>query len=128
MAHNLGVFHDGSNLNECPANGFIMSSSRGTKGEVGWSTCSAKMFSLVNADCLTNVPGKSKYDHSIYNLRPGQQWDANDQCKLFLQDIDAHVYNETIYSMICDNTIICKTPNKIGYFTAGKSAIIIIKL
>lgn len=119
MSHNLGVFHDGGSLNDCPANGYIMSSSRGTKGEVNWSSCSAAQFSLVDAECLKNVPEYSMYDHRIYNLRPGQTWTANDQCKLFLQDDDAYVYNSSFYSTFCDNSILCRTPNKIGYFTAG---------
>lgn len=38
----LGMHHDG-NSNNCPKEGFIMSPSRGTTGELLWSECSAQV-------------------------------------------------------------------------------------
>ncbi|KAI1290081.1 A disintegrin and metalloproteinase with thrombospondin motifs 7 [Halotydeus destructor] len=119
MAHNIGIFHDGQEMNKCPGNGFIMSSSRGTKGEVNWSTCSAKMFSVSNAHCLSDVPPRSSYDHRAYNLTPGQFWDVHDQCKLFLKDENARAMANYPSSTICEKTIVCESPNRIGFYSIG---------
>lgn len=136
----------------CPANGYLMSSSRGTKGEVNWSICSAKLLSVIDAECLSSPNldanfGDAKkdedaiFDHEIgvgdkisfenglieelKNFQtlfgvPGRFLDAHDQCKLFLNDEDAYFYNNmSSIGDICHVTITCKTPNLIGYFTAG---------
>lgn len=136
----------------CPANGYLMSSSRGTKGEVNWSICSAKLLSVIDAECLSNpnldanfggakndgdaifgneigVDDKISFENGlIEELKlfqtlfgvPGRFLDAHDQCKLFLNDEDAYFYkNMSNIADICHVTITCKTPNLIGYFTAG---------
>ncbi|RWS05253.1 A disintegrin and metalloproteinase with thrombospondin motifs 16-like protein, partial [Dinothrombium tinctorium] len=118
LAHNLGILHDGLPLNNCPSNGFLMSSNRGTKGEIKWSICSSKLFNSLEASCLYDKPEVSRFDHRKFQF-PGQYWDANDQCKFFLKDEDAQILNNSIYERICDNTIFCKSPNKIGHYSAG---------
>jgi hypothetical protein len=118
MAHNLGIFHDGQGINTCPNNGFIMSSSRGTKGENTWSVCSAKIFSLVQHKCLV-----IKNESSFYTLveLPGQVIDAHDQCKFFLSSKEAFMYQPNPQNDICSNTVYCRASNLIGYYTAGSA-------
>ena len=53
----LGMSHDGKRTgktgrNSCPTQGFIMSPSRGTKGETLWSRCSAKIIRELDMPCL----------------------------------------------------------------------------
>ena len=47
IGHNLGMSHD-SQGNRCKSNGFIMSPSRGIRGETTWSACSR--------DTILNMP------------------------------------------------------------------------
>lgn len=110
------MFHDGKPINDCPSNGYLMSSSRGTKGEVTWSTCSAKSFNFIKSDCLDNIP--DDFDDK-FDLRPGQRITANDQCQFYLKDNNAHVFNHSSYEFICNHTILCKSPTKLGFFSAG---------
>ena len=97
-----------------------MSSNRGTRGETQWSVCSAKTFNSIEAPCLKKTKKtNTHFNHNKYMLRPGQYWDANDQCKLFLKDETATVYGNKIQSSICDQTILCKAFDKIGYYSIG---------
>jgi ADAMTS-4, putative len=100
-----------------------MSPNRGTRGETQWSACSAATLKSIDAPCLKqyNFQGlnNASYDHNKYMLRPGQYWDANDQCKLFLKDEMATVYGNKIHSKICDQSILCKASDKIGYYSIG---------
>ena len=120
MAHNLGVFHDGLPLNECPVNGFIMSSSRGTKGENTWSICSAKMFSITESKCLIpkDYPRKDSTPFKLIKY-PGQAIDGHDQCKLFLSSPFAFMFQPNSENDICNNTVYCRSNELIGYYTAG---------
>ena len=119
----LGILHDGVPFNpNCPSNGYLMSSSRGSEGETNWSVCSAEKMSKINYECLKE---KSEFrnenelnDHNKFGMRPGQTWNANDQCKLFTKDKQAYLVNEKL-SSICDVTLVCATPNKFGQFHAG---------
>ncbi|XP_068218497.1 LOW QUALITY PROTEIN: A disintegrin and metalloproteinase with thrombospondin motifs 10-like [Palaemon carinicauda] len=118
MGHNLGMLHDGYG-NSCPKNGFVMSASRSTSGETNWSSCSREIIETLQAPCLDDVPSEpSIHDHSIYDQLPGQSWDAYDQCRVFLRDDDATLYNETIGADVCQ-TVMCRSPHRIGYFKAG---------
>ena len=58
----------------CSSNGFVMSASRGTKGEVTWSTCSRNVAQSLDKDCLRdNDGGPSEWDHmDKYDNRPGK--------------------------------------------------------
>ncbi|XP_077550144.1 uncharacterized protein LOC144163187 [Haemaphysalis longicornis] len=121
IGHNLGMLHDGWPHNDCPSNGFIMSPSRGTKGETTWSSCSAHVIhKMGDKTCLSNRPdgvtGLPDLE-SLQNL-PGQEWDAHDQCKIFLRDHDAELYNTSLISNVCEQ-VICKTRNRQGYYKAG---------
>ncbi|XP_047503003.1 histone-lysine N-methyltransferase 2D-like [Penaeus chinensis] len=96
MGHNLGMLHDGYG-NACPKNGFVMSASRSTSGETNWSSCSREIVETLSAPCLNdNPPEIPKHDHSVYDQLPGQTWDAYDQCRVFLRDDDATLYNESL--------------------------------
>ena len=117
MAHNLGIFHDGSPLNTCPNNGYIMSSSRGTKGENTWSSCSAKVFSVVEQKCLASPQTTSEPYPLVEN--PGRVIDGHEQCKYFLSSKAAYMFQPNPENDICSNTIYCRSSNLISYFTAG---------
>ena len=58
----------------CSSNGFVMSASRGTKGEVTWSTCSRNVAQSLDKDCLRdNDGGPSEWNHmDKYDNRPGK--------------------------------------------------------
>ncbi|XP_067122719.1 A disintegrin and metalloproteinase with thrombospondin motifs adt-1-like [Centruroides vittatus] len=119
MAHNLGMYHDGPPLNkDCASNGFIMSPSRGSKGETVWSSCSSKVLKNLKKDCLIDKQDSNENDHKKYNMVPGQIWDAYDQCRVFLKDEEAILYNDTVLDSVCEQTL-CKSPNRIGYYSAG---------
>ena len=62
----------------CSSNGFVMSASRGTKGEVTWSTCSRNVAQSLDKDCLRdNDGGPSEWDHmDKYDNRPGTLYNA----------------------------------------------------
>ncbi|XP_042863125.1 uncharacterized protein LOC122247686 [Penaeus japonicus] len=149
MGHNLGMLHDGYG-NSCPKNGYVMSASRSTSGETNWSSCSREIVEtlsdatrrlrkLVSQKRLRDVrlevhqrrnelvfvfEGDRRdavHDHSThdqsYPARPG---DAYDQCRVFLRDNDATLYNESLAQLqsVC-NTVMCRSPHRIGYFKAG---------
>jgi len=125
IAHNLGLSHDSSG-NSCTAEGYIMSPSRGLRGESEWSTCSASQLSYrlttAEVNCLDDFPSGSfpDYNHNKYGDKPGQMWNADDQCRILLRDRHAYMHytsaaslEEACYSMTC------KTPNRDGYFYSG---------
>ncbi|XP_054169276.1 A disintegrin and metalloproteinase with thrombospondin motifs adt-2-like [Oppia nitens] len=121
MAHNLGILHDGWPFNiECPPNGFIMSSSRGTRGETNWSKCSAVNFQQTSTECLDDKPENVSevYNYNKYDLRPGTVWDADKQCQLFLRDNKAYQFPKTD-ARICNETIHCSTPKRTGSYSSG---------
>ncbi|KAH8035347.1 hypothetical protein HPB51_004588 [Rhipicephalus microplus] len=121
IGHNLGMLHDGWPQNDCPSNGFIMSPSRGTKGETTWSPCSALVVhKMGDRTCLSNRPDgvTGLPDLEDPQSLPGQEWDAHDQCKIFLRDHDAQLYNTSLINSVCEQ-VICKTHNRQGYYKAG---------
>ncbi|XP_050042264.2 A disintegrin and metalloproteinase with thrombospondin motifs 7-like [Dermacentor andersoni] len=121
IGHNLGMLHDGWPHNDCPSNGFIMSPSRGTKGETTWSACSALVvLKMGDRTCLSNRPDgvTGLPDLEDPQSLPGQEWDAHDQCKIFLRDHDALLYNTSLISNVCEQ-VICRTHNRQGYYKAG---------
>jgi len=97
-----------------------MSSSRGTRGETNWSKCSADNFQQSYTQCLNDKPKikDEKYNHNKYNLRPGQFWDSDEQCKLFLRDNKAFEFSKPNPN-ICNDSILCATPNRIGFYSSG---------
>ena len=65
------MHHDGSA--GCSRNGFVMSASRGTKGEVKWSQCSRNVVQSLNMDCLRDDNGAPpEWDDDSYNNMPGR--------------------------------------------------------
>nr|XP_053648311.1 A disintegrin and metalloproteinase with thrombospondin motifs 18-like [Cherax quadricarinatus] len=118
IGHNLGMLHDGYG-NSCPKNGYIMSASRSTSGETNWSSCSREVLEKNSAPCLNEVTEEShRHDHTKFEQLPGQTWDAYDQCRIFLRDEEATLYNETLDQSVCAS-VMCRSPNRIGYFKAG---------
>ena len=83
------MFHDGSGSSSvsksCDKNGFVMSSSRGTKGEVKWSGCSRSVIYSLDLPCLeesSEIPDAA-WDHYIkFGEYPGQYWTPDEQCKV----------------------------------------------
>jgi len=120
IGHNLGMSHDSSG-NACDSNGFIMSPSRGTKGETVWSSCSRDHMAALDMKCLEDRPATmgGDTDHNKYNNVPGQSWNADLQCKNLLFDNDARMdhtdgnIHEVCYSLKC------RSPNRIGYYRSG---------
>ncbi|XP_042241470.1 uncharacterized protein LOC121879048 isoform X2 [Homarus americanus] len=118
IGHNVGMLHDGFG-NSCPKNGYIMSASRSTSGETNWSSCSREILETIKAPCLSEVMVEpTRHDHHKYKQLPGQTWDAYDQCRIFLRDKEATLYNQTLDQNVC-KTVMCRSPNRIGYFKAG---------
>ncbi|XP_037087623.1 A disintegrin and metalloproteinase with thrombospondin motifs adt-2-like, partial [Pollicipes pollicipes] len=118
MGHNLGMFHD-SQRNACPANGYIMSPSRGTKGETTWSACSRQTLRNMPENCLNDLPRKKAVqNHRIFREMPGQVYDAFDQCQLLLKDRDAEIFSPDDLYNVCER-VKCKSPHRIGFYYAG---------
>ena len=84
--------HD-STGNRCASNGFIMSPSRGTKGETEWSQCSRDHMAGLDLPCLEDAPAamRPENDHNKFHIFPGQNWDGDDQCQALLLDQDARM-------------------------------------
>ncbi|KAG1706971.1 A disintegrin and metalloproteinase with thrombospondin motifs adt-2 [Nymphon striatum] len=132
IGHNLGMSHD--NLgNTCPENGFIMSPSRGTTGEVTWSTCSANVVENLYKDtksCLVNAPKPSKFNHMKFKGEPGQTWDGHAQCQTLLKTSEARMDEKQpkaviiyLFSLkpnkeICQK-LRCRATGKQGYYNSG---------
>ena len=113
IGHNLGMYHD--DTAGCDKEGFIMSPSRGTKGETQWSQCSVQALSEANLPCLLeNSDGTKEYLDLAAGVYPGEVWSANRQCQIFLLDSDAHMdHTETSYDKMC-YSLKCRTPKREG--------------
>lgn len=120
IGHNLGMSHDSSG-NSCASNGFIMSPSRGTKGETVWSQCSREHMARLDLPCLEDSPAamSSENNHNKYNNYPGQHLDGDTQCQTLIMDPDAHVdHNEYTMHQICES-MKCRSANRAGFYRAG---------
>ncbi|XP_014474312.1 PREDICTED: A disintegrin and metalloproteinase with thrombospondin motifs 14 [Dinoponera quadriceps] len=115
IGHNLGMHHDSSG-NACPKDGYIMSPSRGTRGETIWSECSREIAEALPRTkvCLLDA-SVSSFDHSRYRDLPGREWTAKRQCELLLRDKDANVV--TLHQAC--QSLQCGTPRRSGYYFAG---------
>ncbi|XP_029680560.1 A disintegrin and metalloproteinase with thrombospondin motifs adt-2 isoform X2 [Formica exsecta] len=123
IGHNLGMHHDSSN-NACPKDGYIMSPSRGVRGETVWSDCSREIAKTLSQTkpCLLDWPepgntsDAAAHDHySRYRDLPGREWTAKRQCELLLRDKDA---NAVMLYESCQS-LRCETPRRSGYYFAG---------
>ena len=106
----------------CSMNGYVMSASRGTKGEVTWSRCSARVVQNLNKECLmeNSGPKEAEWDHfkKFHNM-PGLQWSSDEQCQFLLRDPEARTdHNEANLGEIC-NRMYCRSPTKTGYYASG---------
>ncbi|EFN82273.1 A disintegrin and metalloproteinase with thrombospondin motifs 16 [Harpegnathos saltator] len=118
----LGMHHD-STGNACPKDGYIMSPSRGTRGETIWSDCSREIAEALprTKACLLDASRKDtsehspSLDHARYRDLPGREWTAKRQCELLLRDKDASVV--TLYQAC--QSLQCETPRRSGYYFAG---------
>ncbi|XP_076372987.1 A disintegrin and metalloproteinase with thrombospondin motifs 16-like [Tachypleus tridentatus] len=118
IAHNLGLYHDGWPKNfRCKENGFIMSPSRASKGENTWSSCSKKLLKSLSKSCLKDHQTQDD-SNNLKELPPGQTWDVYEQCKFYIKDEEATLYNPEAINEVC-NGILCKSPNRIGNYEAG---------
>lgn len=100
-----------------------MSSSRGTKGEVSWSPCSAAQFGRVKAECLNDVPQLSVFDNQPFKGEdeqlPGHRITIHDQCKFYAKDELARASPINQPSNICNFTLYCESPKRVGFFAVG---------
>jgi len=122
IGHNLGMSHDSSG-NVCSSNGYVMSPSRGTKGECVWSTCSRDHMDKLDLECLEDTPAAMPdgKDHNIYGDNPGQDesWDGDRQCQMLMFTNDAHMdHTESNMKDIC-YSMKCRSPGRRGYYRAG---------
>jgi len=108
----------------CERNGYIMSESRGTKGESQWSQCSVNSLSngisSGQLSCLDDDNGKKAETLGMEkDTYPGEVWDADAQCKIFLLDNDARIdHTDSNIKDVC-YSIKCRTPQRQGYYRAG---------
>jgi len=118
IGHSLGMNHD--HKAGCTRNGFIMSESRGTKGESKWSTCSVNTLQREELPCLNDNSGGAVETLDIdAGVLPGEVWSATRQCKIFLLDGDANIdHTESTYADMC-TSIVCRSPRRDGYYRAG---------
>jgi len=125
IGHNLGMHHDHTDKLRCDKDGYIMSASRGTKGETQWSHCSVNALQEADndnrLDCLTDDSGSPSEHLGIEaGVLPGEVWSATRQCTIFLLDSDARIdHTKDTYSEMCD-ALKCRTPNRMkAYYRAG---------
>lgn len=119
VGHNLGMHHDSTA--GCDKNGFIMSSSRGTKGETTWSSCSVNaLHRNSNLGCLDDDSGRPAESLAMEGgVYPGEVWSALRQCQIFLLDSDAKVdHTDANFPAMCQS-IKCRTPTRAGYYRSG---------
>ncbi|XP_058799877.1 A disintegrin and metalloproteinase with thrombospondin motifs adt-1 [Phymastichus coffea] len=126
MAHNLGMHHDSAG-NGCPADGYIMSPSRGLSGETHWSGCSREVARSLAAGkpCLLDRagvdPGLEAHRHLDHRGRfgqlPGRRWTAKRQCELLLRDRAALAAD--CEAADCCGALRCRAPGRAGVRLAG---------
>ncbi|KAL1431529.1 hypothetical protein MTO96_014048 [Rhipicephalus appendiculatus] len=130
LAHSLGVHHDGPPENgDCSLDRYLMGPWRTSNTTTWWSPCSLQLLTKLDKnDKLSCI----KKPLSVKRLRqvlrwnswrsehpPGQQWDADAQCRVFLKSEGARcsIKAENM-SAVC-RALQCKSPERIGLFGAG---------
>ena len=99
----------------CAKDGFIMSPSRGTKGESEWSSCSVSALHQADLHCLEEESGRRAEHLGLEaGVWPGEVWSASRQCQLFLLDQNARLdHTEETYPDMCFS-LKCRTPERAG--------------
>ena len=110
----------------CTKDGFIMSPSRGTKGESRWSQCSVQALREADLSCLEENSGGAQEHLDIEaGVYPGEVWSANRQCQIFLLDSDAHMdHTDASFAKMC-YSLKCRTPKREGENKPNKTVYII---
>ena len=104
----------------CTKDGFIMSPSRGTKGESRWSKCSVQALREADLSCLEENSGGATEQLDIEaGVYPGEVWSASRQCQIFLLDSDAHMdHTDASFAKMC-YSLKCRTPKREGEIKAN---------
>ncbi|XP_077499773.1 uncharacterized protein LOC144110622 [Amblyomma americanum] len=129
LAHNLGVQHDGPPTNrDCSLDQYLMGPWRTSNTTTWWSPCSLQVLTKLAQNeklaCLKQPPMASLRQAVEWNSwrsspPPGQQWDADAQCAVFLKSDAAKCSaKEENMNAIC-RALQCKSPERIGLFAAG---------
>ena len=92
-----------------------MSPSRGSKGESEWSGCSVQSLRQADLHCLEeNSNGVKEHLSISAGVYPGEVWDANRQCQIFLLDQNAHMdHTDRNFRDMC-YSLKCRTPTREG--------------
>ncbi|KAL3222133.1 hypothetical protein MRX96_050080 [Rhipicephalus microplus] len=130
LAHSLGVNHDGPPENtDCALDRYLMGPWRTSNTTTWWSPCSLQLLTKLDGNGKLSCIKKPL---SVKRLRqvlhwnswrsehpPGQQWDADAQCRVFLKSEGARcsIKAENM-SAVC-RALQCKSPERIGLFGAG---------
>lgn len=129
LAHNLGVYHDGPPTNaRCSLDRYMMGPWRTANTTTWWSNCSLSVLEQLpehpKSTCLK--PLSSERLRELLPLNrwrswplPGQRWDADDQCRLFLKSQAAHHGAKPADMKAVCGKLECASPTRIGLFNAG---------
>ncbi|XP_065290057.1 A disintegrin and metalloproteinase with thrombospondin motifs 4-like [Dermacentor albipictus] len=130
LAHSLGVHHDGPpENNDCSLDRYLMGPWRTSNTTTWWSPCSLQVLTKLHENdkmaCLKKAPSVKRLRQVLHlnswrsSPPPGQQWDADAQCRVFLKSDAARcsIKPENM-SAVC-RALQCKSPERIGLFGAG---------
>lgn len=117
IAHNIGIYHDGSPFNaDCDDTKFIMSPRNYLDNvPTQWSSCSVESVRRLNLR-LSSRSITNSVELRRLEVQPGQQFDAHSQCKIFSKILD--VGSASINSSIC-RTLRCTTKSSQVPVTIG---------
>ncbi|XP_077550141.1 uncharacterized protein LOC144163184 isoform X2 [Haemaphysalis longicornis] len=129
LAHNLGVYHDGPPTNaECSLDRYMMGPWRTANTTTWWSNCSLSVLEQLpehpKSTCLKPLSADRLRELLPLNRwrswpLPGQRWDADDQCRLFLKSQAAHHGAKPADMKAVCGKLECASPTRIGLFNAG---------
>ncbi|KAH6941094.1 hypothetical protein HPB50_013292 [Hyalomma asiaticum] len=126
----LGVNHDGPPENgKCSLDRYLMGPWRTSNTTTWWSECSLEILTKLHENekmaCIQKPPSVKRLRQVLHlntwrnEQPPGQQWDADAQCRVFLKSEAARcsIKAENM-SAVC-RALQCKSPERIGLFGAG---------
>lgn len=130
LAHSLGVHHDGPpENNDCSLDRYLMGPWRTSNTTTWWSPCSLQLLTKLGENeklsCIKKPLSVKRLRQVLHwnswrsEHPPGQQWDADAQCRVFLKSEGARcsIKAENM-SAVC-RALQCKSPERIGLFGAG---------